>query len=80
MQIQVLGPGCARCKATEARVREVLQELGLEANVEKVTAVDEMIELGVFQTPGLIIDGQIKAVGRIPKLDEIRGWLGAYVG
>ncbi|SHK12621.1 small redox-active disulfide protein 2 [Geosporobacter subterraneus DSM 17957] len=75
MLIQVLGPGCKNCKTVEANVREALQALNMEANVEKVTDFSDIINLGVMKTPGLIIDGEIKASGRIPSSEEIKGFL-----
>ncbi|SHJ08421.1 small redox-active disulfide protein 2 [Geosporobacter subterraneus DSM 17957] len=75
MLIQVLGPGCKNCKTVEANVREALQALDMEANVEKVTDFSDIINLGVMKTPGLIIDGEIKASGRIPSTEEIKGFL-----
>lgn len=75
MLIQVLGPGCKNCKTVEANVREALQELKMEANVEKVTDFSDIINLGVMKTPGLIIEGEIKTSGRIPSTEEIKGFL-----
>jgi small redox-active disulfide protein 2 len=73
--IQVFGPGCARCKQTEQLVRIALKDLGLEAEVVKVSDYQEMAAAGVMATPAVAIDGTIKASGRIPTLAEIKGWL-----
>lgn len=75
MEIKVLGPGCARCKAVEQEVRAVLAELGVAAEVAKVTEVSEMIGYGVAMTPGLVINGKVKAFGRIPSREEIKRWI-----
>ncbi len=75
MLIQVLGPGCKNCKTVEANVREALQALNMEASVEKVTDFSDIIDLGVMKTPGLVIDGEVKASGRIPSAEEIKGFL-----
>ncbi len=75
MEIKVLGPGCPRCEATERNVIEALSELGISANVEKVKDINQIASYGVFGTPALVIDGQVKCVGRIPTKEEIKKWL-----
>lgn len=75
MKIEILGPGCARCRATEANVRKALAELNLEAEVAHVTDVREFAKRGVMLTPGLIVDGKLRSSGKVPGVDEIRPWL-----
>ncbi len=75
MEIKVLGPGCAKCKKTEKLVREVVQELGSNADVEKVTDMMQIASYGVFGTPSVIVDGQVKSSGKVPKKDEIKAWI-----
>lgn len=75
MKIVVYGPGCARCHETERVVRHVLQELGIEADVQKVSDYQAMAEAGVVATPSVSVDGVFRVSGRIPKSDEVRGWL-----
>jgi small redox-active disulfide protein 2 len=75
MEIKVLGPGCPKCQQTEKNVKEAVVESGVEAKVEKVTNPLEIAEYGVFGTPAVVIDGQVKIVGKIPAKDEIKGWL-----
>ncbi|MEW9123341.1 MAG: thioredoxin family protein [Thermotaleaceae bacterium] len=75
MQIQVLGSGCKNCKTVEANVKEALQALNMEAEIEKVTDFSEILNLGVMKTPGLIVNGEIKASGRIPSTEEIKVFL-----
>ncbi|MBW2017692.1 MAG: TM0996/MTH895 family glutaredoxin-like protein [Deltaproteobacteria bacterium] len=75
MEIKVLGPGCPKCQATEKNVREAVKEAGVEANVEKVTDVLEIATYGVFGTPAVVVDGEVKSVGKIPGKDEIISWL-----
>ncbi|MBW1722916.1 MAG: TM0996/MTH895 family glutaredoxin-like protein [Deltaproteobacteria bacterium] len=75
MEIKVLGPGCPKCQATEKNVREAVKEAGVEANVEKVTDVLEIAAYGVFGTPAVVVDGEVKSVGKIPGKDEIISWL-----
>lgn len=77
MKIVVYGPGCARCHETERVVRHVVDELGVGADVQKVTDFQAMAEAGVLATPAVSIDGVLKSAGRIPKSDEVRGWLTA---
>lgn len=77
MEIKILGPGCKNCQALEARVKEVLAELGLEASVEKVTDMQEIMRYDVLMTPGLVVNGKVKVFGRVPSHDEIRDWLKA---
>jgi small redox-active disulfide protein 2 len=76
MEIKVLGPGCPRCHATEENVMQALAEAGVEANIEKVSGVMEIAKYGVFGTPAVVIDGEVKCVGKIPSKEEIKKWLG----
>ena len=75
MDIKVLGPGCARCTAVEKLVKEALEELQIDATMEKVKDVKQYVGYGVFSTPALIIDGQVKCSGKIPTKNEIISWL-----
>jgi len=75
MKIKVLGPGCARCELTAKNVKEAVAEAGVDANIEKVTDVMEIAKYGVFGTPAVVIDGEVKSVGKIPEKEEIKGWL-----
>jgi small redox-active disulfide protein 2 len=76
MEIKVLGPGCPRCQQTEKNVKEAVAESGVDAKVDKVTNVMEIARYGVFGTPAVILDGEVKSVGKIPTKDEVKGWLG----
>ena len=75
MDIKVLGPGCQKCQQTEKNVKEAVAESGVEAKVDKVTNLLEIAKYGVFGTPAVVIDGQVKSVGKIPAKDEIKAWL-----
>jgi small redox-active disulfide protein 2 len=75
MVIKVLGPGCAKCQTTEKNVRETVAETGVEATVDKVTDLMEIAAYGVFGTPAVVVDGEVKCVGKIPDKEEIRTWL-----
>lgn len=74
-KIEVLGPGCARCKETYRVVQHVVAKERLPFDVEKVESIERMVELGLMATPGVAIDGRVAVSGRIPKADEIRAIL-----
>ncbi len=76
MEIKVIGPGCAKCHKTEEIVREAVAETGVDATIQKVTDVIEITKQGVFGTPAVVIDGDVKCVGKIPKKEEVINWLG----
>ena len=75
MEIKVLGPGCPKCKQTEQNVKDALAETSVEAKVEKVTDIMEIAGYGIFGTPSVIIDGEVKSVGKIPSKEEIKTWI-----
>jgi small redox-active disulfide protein 2 len=75
MKIEILGSGCARCKQLEANVKKALEETKKKAEIIKVTDIDEIISRGIMATPAIIIDGKVKAFGRVPDVDEIKDWL-----
>jgi small redox-active disulfide protein 2 len=75
MEIKVLGPGCAKCKKTEKLVQEVVKETGVDATVEKVSDMMQIASYGVFGTPSVIVDGEVKCTGKVPKKDAIKKWL-----
>ncbi|MBE0477497.1 TM0996/MTH895 family glutaredoxin-like protein [Candidatus Aerophobetes bacterium] len=75
MKVQVLGIGCAKCRKLEANAREAIEELGIEAEIEKVQDVREISKFGVMMTPALAIDGKIKCSGEIASPDKIKKWL-----
>ncbi len=70
-QIKVLGPGCPKCKTTYANVIEALKQSNIEANVEKVEDIEEMMKYNVLSTPVLVIDEVIKIKGRVAQVNEI---------
>ena len=71
IQIKVLGPGCPKCKTTYNNVLEALKQTNMEANVEKVEDIEEMMKYNVLTTPVLMIDEQIKIKGRVAQVNEI---------
>lgn len=76
MEIKVLGPGCLKCQQVEKLIRDAVAEAGIEAEVEKVTDVMKIARYGVFGTPAVVVDGEVKSVGRVPDKEEIMSWLG----
>jgi len=75
MEIKILGPGCPRCGELERRTKNVLAELNVPADVEKVTDIKKIMAYGIFSTPGLVINGKVKSSGRIPRPEEIKDWI-----
>ena len=75
MDIKVLGPGCPKCQQTEKIVKDAIAESGVEATVQKVTDVMEIAGYGVFGTPAVVVDGEVKSVGKIPKKQDVLGWI-----
>ena len=75
MEIKVLGPGCARCKQTEKIVKDAVAEAGVNANVEKVTDMMEIAGYGVMGTPAVVVNGEIKSVGKVPSKEDVKAWI-----
>lgn len=75
-KIEVLGPGCIRCKETFRVVRHVVEEGGLDVELVKDESIQRMAALGLMATPGVVIDGKVVVSGRIPKAEEVRHLLG----
>lgn len=75
MEIKVLGPGCLKCEQTEKNVKEAVQESGLDVKIEKFTDVMEIAKYGVLGTPAVVVEGEVKSVGKIPDKDEIMTWI-----
>ena len=75
MNIKVLGPGCPKCEQTEKIVREAVATAGVDAVVEKITDTMEIAGYGVFGTPAVVVDGEVKSVGKIPKPQEVGQWI-----
>jgi len=73
--VQVLGPGCAKCEKLKQNAEDAVQQSGVEAKVEKVSDINEITSFGVMMTPALVIDGEVKVVGKVPTVDEIKGLL-----
>jgi small redox-active disulfide protein 2 len=71
LRIQVLGPGCANCQKLEALARQAVAGLGVEAEVEKVSDMREIMARGVMATPGLAINDKVVSTGRVPSASEV---------
>ncbi|HON59583.1 MAG TPA: thioredoxin family protein [Smithella sp.] len=75
-KIEILGTGCAKCNNLEAMVLKALKETGVEAQVDHVKDIKKIMNYGVMTTPALVIDGEVKAAGKIPSEDQIKNWIG----
>ena len=75
MKISILGTGCPKCKQLEANAKKAVEELKIKAEIEKVIDIGEIVDYGVMPTPAIVIDGEVKASGRIPTVEEIKKWL-----
>jgi len=74
-KIQILGTGCPKCKTLAANAEAAVKALGIEATVEKVEKIAEILKFGVMMTPALVVDGQVKSAGKALSAEEIRKWL-----
>ena len=75
MKIEILGSGCPKCRKLEENAKKALDETDKKAEVVKVTDINEIISYGVMSMPALVIDGIVKASGRVPEVEEIKIWL-----
>lgn len=71
MTIQILGTGCSKCKALEANAKAAIAQAGIDAEVMKVTDINEIMDMGVMVTPALAVDGTVKKAGKVLSVDEI---------
>jgi len=74
-KIQILGTGCPKCKQLTANAAEAVKELGLEANIEKVDKIQDIMKFGVMMTPALVIDGEVKSAGKVLSKADIEALL-----
>lgn len=75
MKIQVLGPGCPSCLTLEVNVKKAVAALGIDAEIEHITDINKMVEMGMMMSPGLAVDGKLVSQGKIPEVEEIKKWL-----
>ncbi len=71
-KIQILGTGCPKCKKLAECAEQAAKELGIEYEIEKVTQINDIMKFGVMMTPALVVDGTVKAVGKVLTLDEMK--------
>jgi small redox-active disulfide protein 2 len=77
MKIRILGTGCPKCKKLYEEVEKAIAASGEKAELEKVEKIEEIIKYGIMATPGLVINDEVKASGRIPQSHEIASWIAA---
>ena len=77
MKVQILGTGCAKCRQLYANADQAIKAAGLDAELEKVEKIQEILAFGVMATPALAVDGKVKSAGRLLSADEIKRILGA---
>jgi small redox-active disulfide protein 2 len=75
-KVQVLGPGCPKCVELAKRTEAAAKALGGDFEVEKVSELSKIMAYGVFSTPALVVDGEVKVVGQVPSVDEIKKMIG----
>ncbi len=75
MEIKVLGPGCPKCHQTEKVVQDAVAESGVAADIEKVTDAMKIAGYGVFGTPAVVVNGEVKSVGKIPNKEDVLAWI-----
>jgi small redox-active disulfide protein 2 len=73
--IEVLGPGCQKCKVLYEHAEQAARELGLEFEIKKVTDISAIIGYGVMSTPALVVNGELKLTGRVPSAEQLKGFL-----
>ena len=71
-KIQILGTGCPKCAQLAEAAETAAQQLGLDYDLKKVTEIGDIVSFGVMMTPALVIDGDVKVVGKVPAIDEIK--------
>lgn len=71
MKVQILGVGCPNCKKLEENAREAIKALGIDAEIEKITDIDQIMSFGVMMTPALAIDGVVKSAGKVLSKEQI---------
>ena len=77
MKIKVLGPGCPKCKKLYTETEKAIAASGMKVDLEKVEKIEEIIKYGVMMVPGLVINDEVKASGRVPQSSEIVDWIKA---
>lgn len=75
MEIKVLGPGCAKCKATVDILEKAAKAKGADVTITKVEDIREIVSYGVMSTPGVVVDGKVVHFGSVPTSDKVEAWL-----
>jgi len=74
-KLQILGTGCPKCKKLYEVAQTAVKEAGVEAEISKVEDINEILKFGVMMTPALVVDGMVKAVGKVLRVEEIKAML-----
>lgn len=77
MKVQIYGTGCARCNSLEKVAKQAIKDMGIDAEVVKVTDVGQIVEAGILAMLGFAVEGEVKSMGRVPSPDEIKKWIKA---
>ncbi|MGD9947820.1 MAG: thioredoxin family protein [Desulfobulbus sp.] len=75
MKIQILGPGCAKCTKLMDTAAAAAEELGIACEFEKISDVNQIMAFGVMMTPALVVNGEVKSVGKVPSLEDLKKML-----
>ena len=75
MELKILGTGCPKCRKVYANAQRAIADLGIDVKLEKVETIDEILRHGVMMTPAVVINGRVRASGRIPSTEELKKWL-----
>jgi small redox-active disulfide protein 2 len=73
--VQILGPGCPKCRSLYQRAVQAARELGIECDIRKVSDLDEILAFGIMSTPALVVDGTVRIHGRVPSVDQLKEML-----
>ncbi|MCL6621731.1 MAG: thioredoxin family protein [Syntrophobacterales bacterium] len=74
-KLQVLGPGCPKCEQLAQNAEAAAKALGVDYELEKIKDLNQMMSMGVFMTPALVVDGEVKVVGKVPSVEELKAML-----
>jgi len=72
MKIEILGTGCSKCRQTEKIVRRAVEETGVSAEVIKIEDLQDIVDRGVMMTPAVVVDGDVKIMGHVPSVEEVK--------